>query len=164
MPWVAVLALIGTLSIAGLAAAQRLRFRVAAVAVLSYLLRRFPHAFINMLIPLGAAALALTVALAAYVMVKFYGVIFLGQPREASLVDAHDANWLERLGLGWLAFGMHPDRRAAAACTACGGYGHRQAAGPDVSPSSLSGGLRRSRRSRLPTAALSYLPGSRRRR
>ena len=50
-------------------------------------------------------ALALTAALAAYVMVKFYGVIFLGQPREAELVNAHDANWLERLGLGWLALG-----------------------------------------------------------
>jgi NADH:ubiquinone oxidoreductase subunit 5 (subunit L)/multisubunit Na+/H+ antiporter MnhA subunit len=58
-----------------------------------------------MLIPLGAAALALTVALAAYVMVKFYGVIFLGKPREASLEQAHDANWLERIGLAWLAVG-----------------------------------------------------------
>ena len=44
-----------------------------------------------MLIPLGAAALALTAALAAYVMVKFYGVIFLGQPREPALLQAHDA-------------------------------------------------------------------------
>jgi hypothetical protein len=58
-----------------------------------------------MLIPLGAAALALAVALSAYVMVKFYGVIFLGQPREPSLVSARDANWLERLGLIWLAAG-----------------------------------------------------------
>jgi hydrogenase-4 component B len=66
---------------------------------------QLPHAFINMLIPLGAAALALTVALAAYVMVKFYGVIFLGQPREAPLAQAHDANWLERIGLAWLAAG-----------------------------------------------------------
>jgi len=54
---------------------------------------------------LGAAVLALTVALAAYVMVKFYGIIFLGQPREPALEDAHDANWLERLGLAWLALG-----------------------------------------------------------
>jgi hypothetical protein len=58
-----------------------------------------------MLIPLGAAALALTFALAAYVMVKFYGVIFLGKARESSLVDAHDANWLERAGLAWLSLG-----------------------------------------------------------
>jgi hypothetical protein len=42
-----------------------------------------PHPFINMLLPLGAALLALAAALAGYVMVKFFGVIFLGQPREA---------------------------------------------------------------------------------
>jgi hydrogenase-4 component B len=36
----------------------------------------------NMLMPLGASLLALTAALAAYVMVKFYGVVFLGQMRE----------------------------------------------------------------------------------
>ena len=36
-------------------------------------------------------ALVLAAALAAYVMVKFFGVIFLGQPREANLAYAHDA-------------------------------------------------------------------------
>jgi formate hydrogenlyase subunit 3/multisubunit Na+/H+ antiporter MnhD subunit len=104
MPWVASLALVGTLSIAGLPPFNGF--------VSEWLLRQaflfttqIPHTFVNMLIPLGAASLALTAALAAYVMVKFYGVIFLGQPREASLVNAHDANWLERLGLGWLALG-----------------------------------------------------------
>ncbi|HET6982536.1 MAG TPA: hypothetical protein VFI53_10350, partial [Myxococcaceae bacterium] len=66
---------------------------------------QIPHSFINMLIPLGAAALALTVALAGYVMVKFYGVIFLGQPREESLHEAHHPGWLERIGLAWLAVG-----------------------------------------------------------
>ncbi len=104
MPWVASLALVGTLSIAGLPPFNG--FVSEWLLLQSFLFTpQIPHAFINMLIPLGAAALALTVALAAYVMVKFYGVIFLGQPREASLVNAHDANWLERLGLGWLAFG-----------------------------------------------------------
>ena len=44
-------------------------------------------------------------ALAAYVMVKFFGVIFLGQPREAGLKNAHDANRLEKAGLVWLAAG-----------------------------------------------------------
>jgi hypothetical protein len=33
-----------------------------------------------MMLPLGAALVALSAALAAYVMVKFFGVIFLGQP------------------------------------------------------------------------------------
>jgi formate hydrogenlyase subunit 3/multisubunit Na+/H+ antiporter MnhD subunit len=104
MPWVATLALIGTLAIAGLPPLNG--FVSEWLLLQSFLFTpQIPHAFINMLVPLGAAALALTVALAAYVMVKFYGVIFLGQPREASLVNAHDANWLERLGLGWLALG-----------------------------------------------------------
>jgi hypothetical protein len=61
--------------------------------------------FINMLLPLGAAVIALAAALAAYVMVKFFGVIFLGQPREPSLARAHDAGVLERIGLVWLAMG-----------------------------------------------------------
>lgn len=104
MPWVATLALVGTLAIAGLPPLNG--FVSEWLLLQSFLFTpQLPHAFLNMLIPLGAAALALIVALAAYVMVKFYGVIFLGQPREASLVHAHDANWLERLGLGWLAFG-----------------------------------------------------------
>ena len=104
MPWVASLALIGTLSIAGLPPFNG--FVSEWLLLQSFLFTpQIPHAFVNMLIPLGAAALALTAALAAYVMVKFYGVIFLGQPREAALFEAHDANWLERLGLGWLAAG-----------------------------------------------------------
>lgn len=104
MPWVATLALVGTLSIAGLPPFNG--FVSEWLLLQSFLFTpQIPSSFINMLIPLGAAALALTAALAAYVMVKFFGVIFLGQPREAELVNAHDANWLERLGLGWLALG-----------------------------------------------------------
>lgn len=104
MPWVAALALVGTLSIAGLPPLNG--FVSEWLLLQSFLFTpQIPHPFINMLVPLGAAVLALTVALAAYVMVKFYGVIFLGTPREASLVDAHDAGWLERLGLAWLALG-----------------------------------------------------------
>jgi hypothetical protein len=38
-------------------------------------------------------------------MVKFYGVIFLGQPREANLAYAHDAGPFERVALCWLAAG-----------------------------------------------------------
>jgi hypothetical protein len=56
-----------------------------------------------MLVPVAAAVIALSVALAAYVMVKFYGVIFLGQPREKVLEHAHDAGIWERIGMGWLA-------------------------------------------------------------
>ena len=104
MPWVATCALIGTLAIAGLPPLNG--FVSEWLLLQSFLFSpQIPHPFVNMLVPLGAAALALTVALAAYVMVKFYGVIFLGQSRETSLRQAHDANWWERLGLAWLALG-----------------------------------------------------------
>ena len=35
-------------------------------------------------------------------MVKFFGIIFLGQPREQKLHEAHDADGWERVGFGWL--------------------------------------------------------------
>jgi formate hydrogenlyase subunit 3/multisubunit Na+/H+ antiporter MnhD subunit len=104
MPWVASMALVGTLAVAGLPPLNG--FVSEWLLLQSFLFTpQIPHAFVNMLVPLGAAVLALTAALAAYVMVKFYGVVYLGQPREASLAEAHDAGWLERIGLAWLALG-----------------------------------------------------------
>jgi hydrogenase-4 component B len=104
MPWVAWLALIGTLAIAGL---PPLNGFVSEWLLLQAFLftPQIPQPFANMMVPLGAAALALTAALAGYVMVKFYGVIFLGQMREPQLTHAHDCGRLERVGLLWLAAG-----------------------------------------------------------
>ncbi len=104
MPWVAWLALVGTLAIAGL---PPLNGFVSEWLLLQAFLftPSLPQSFINMLVPLAAAALVLAVALAAYVMVKFYGVIFLGQPREPNLAYAQDPGWLERVALAWFAFG-----------------------------------------------------------
>jgi hydrogenase-4 component B len=104
MPWVAWLTLIGALAIAGL---PPLNGFVSEWLLLQAFLSAYqvPKPFIGMLLPLGAAVIALAAALAGYVMVKFYGVIFLGQPREAALERAHDAGRLERIGMGWLAAG-----------------------------------------------------------
>ena len=104
MPWVAWLALVGTLAIAGL---PPLNGFVSEWLLLQAFLftPSLPQSFINMLVPLAAAALVLAVALAAYVMVKFYGVIFLGQPREPKLAYAQDPGWLERVALVWFALG-----------------------------------------------------------
>ncbi len=104
MPWVAWLALVGTLAIAGL---PPLNGFVSEWLLLQAFLftPSLPQSFVNMLVPLAAAALVLAVALAAYVMVKFYGIVFLGRPREANLAYAHDAGWLERAALTWLAAG-----------------------------------------------------------
>lgn len=102
MPWVAALTLIGALALAGLPPLNG--FVSEWLLLQSFLFAdEIPRAFVNLLLPLGAAVVALCAALAAYVMVKFYGVIFLGQPRESSLAHAHDCGLLERLGLGWLA-------------------------------------------------------------
>jgi formate hydrogenlyase subunit 3/multisubunit Na+/H+ antiporter MnhD subunit len=104
MPWVAWLTLVGALAISGL---PPLNGFVSEWLLLQAFLfaHEVPHTFVNMLLPMGAALLVLAAALAAYVMVKFFGVIFLGQPREPSLQQAHDAGLLERLGLLWLAAG-----------------------------------------------------------
>jgi hypothetical protein len=58
-----------------------------------------------MLIPVVAALIALVAALAGYTMVKFYGISFLGRPREEKLSDAHDAGTWEKIGTAWLAIG-----------------------------------------------------------
>ena len=102
MPWVAWLALVGTLAIAGL---PPLNGFVSEWLLLQAFLftPSLPQSFVNMLVPVAAAALVLAVALAAYVMVKFYGVVFLGRPREANLAYAQDAGTFERIALVWLA-------------------------------------------------------------
>ena len=104
MPWVAWLALVGTLACAGL---PPLNGFVSEWLLLQAFLftPTLPQSFINMLVPLAAAAVVLAAALAAYVMVKFYGVIFLGRPREPNLAYAHDAGPFERIALVWFGAG-----------------------------------------------------------
>lgn len=102
MPWAAWLMLVGVLAIAGLPPLNG--FVSEWLLLQAFLLSPgLPNDYINMLVPVAAAVVALAAALAAYVMVKFYGVIFLGQHREAALAGAHDAGMWERLGMGWLA-------------------------------------------------------------
>jgi len=104
MPWVAWSALIGALAIAGL---PPLNGFVSEWLLLQAFLftPTLPQSFINMLVPLAAAALVLVAALGAYVMVKFYGVVFLGRPREPHLAHAQDAGHFERVALAWFATG-----------------------------------------------------------
>ena len=102
MPWVAWLALVGVLASAGLPPLNG--FISEWLLLQSFLFTSsLPHGYLNMLLPAFAAAVALVAALGAFVMVKFFGIIFLGQPREEKLASAHDADHLERIGLFWLA-------------------------------------------------------------
>lgn len=104
MPWTAWLTLIGALAIAGLPPLNG--FVSEWLLLQAFLLTPgLNQPYLNMVIPVAAAAVALAAALAAYVMVKFFGVVFLGQPRDAKLHHAHEASWPERLGMLWLAIG-----------------------------------------------------------
>ena len=102
MPWVALLALVGALAAAGLPPLN-------AFASEWLLLQAFlqtpglKNTYLNMLIPLASAAFVLAAALASYIMVKFFGVIFLGQPREEKLAEAHDPPLPERFAMLYLA-------------------------------------------------------------
>ena len=101
MPWVAWCALVGTIAISGL---PPLNGFVSEWLLLQAFLftPELPRGYVNMLVPVAAAAVALTAALSGYVMVKFYGVVFLGQAREARLAAAHDAFPAQKGALAWL--------------------------------------------------------------
>ncbi len=104
MPWTAWLALVGVLSAAGLPLFAGF---VAEWLILQAFLftPNLPQDLLNLLLPVLSAVIALVTALSAYTMVKFYGIIFLGQPREPGLLKARDAGSRERWGMGLLALG-----------------------------------------------------------
>jgi len=112
MPWVAWATLVGALASAGLPPLGG--FVAEWLLLQSFLFAPgLPNSFLNMLIPVAAALIALVAALAGYTMVKFFGVVFLGRPREDKLREAHDAGGWERLGMlllvaGCVALGLAP--------------------------------------------------------
>jgi len=104
MPWVAWPTLVGALACAGLPPFGG--FVAEWMLLQSFLFTTgLPNGFLDMLVPVMAALIALIAALSGYTMVKYFGVIFLGQPREESLSHAHDAGSWERLGMSWLVAG-----------------------------------------------------------
>jgi len=104
MPRVGWVVLVGTLASAGLPPLSG--FVSEWLLLQSFLFTPgLPHPVLNMLIPVVAALIALVAALAGYTMVKFFGVVFLGQPREEKLAQASDAGRWEHAGMWWLAAG-----------------------------------------------------------
>ena len=112
MPNLAWIMLVGTLALAGLPPLNG--FVSEWLMLQAFLLSPgLPQAYINMLVPIAAAALVLVAALAGFMMVKFYGVIFLGQPRDARIGIVHDAGLWERIGMlcmvvGCIVLGIFP--------------------------------------------------------
>ena len=104
MPWVAWMTLAGVLASAGLPPLGG--FVAEWLLLQSFLFTPgLPNSFLNMLIPAVTALIALVAALAGYTMVKFFGIVFLGQPREDTLAQAPDAGPWERAGMVWLVLG-----------------------------------------------------------
>jgi formate hydrogenlyase subunit 3/multisubunit Na+/H+ antiporter MnhD subunit len=104
MPWVAWTTLVGVIACAGLPPSNG--FASEWLLLQSFLFTGgLPNPYLKMLVPVFAAGVVLVAALSGYVMVKFFGVIFLGRPREERLAQAQDAGGLERIGLAWLGTG-----------------------------------------------------------
>lgn len=104
MPWVAWPTLVGVLACAGLPPFGG--FVAEWLLLQSFLFTTgLPSSFLDMLVPVMAALIALIAALSGFTMVKYFGVVFLGQPREEKLKSAHDAGPWERLGMLWLVTG-----------------------------------------------------------
>jgi hydrogenase-4 component B len=104
MPWVAWTTLIGVIASAGLPPTNG--FASEWLLLQSFLFTGgLPNPYLKMLVPVFAAGVVLVAALGGYVMVKFFGVVFLGRPREERLAEAKDAGALQRLGLAWLTSG-----------------------------------------------------------
>lgn len=102
MPWTAWAMLVGVAASAGLPPSSG--FVSEWLLVQSFLFTPgLPDSVLGMTVPLVAALVALTAALAGYAMVKFFGIVFLGRPREAKLERARDASPWERIAFGWFA-------------------------------------------------------------
>ncbi len=98
MPWTAALFLVGCVSISALPPFNG--FVSEWLTFQAFLLSPgLPNPLLKLLIPLGAALLALTGALAAACFVKAFGVTFLGHWRGHHNPSVHEANWPMRFGM-----------------------------------------------------------------
>ena len=98
MPWTAALFLIGCVSISALPpfngfVSEWLTFQAFLLSP------SLPSPLLKLLIPMGAALLALTGALAAACFVKAFGVTFLGHWRGHHRPNVHEADWFMRMGM-----------------------------------------------------------------
>jgi len=98
MPWTAVLFLIGCVSISALPpfngfVSEWLTFQAFLLSP------SLPAPILKLLMPIGAAILALTGALAAACFVKAFGVTFLGRWRGHHKPKIQEVNWPMRIGM-----------------------------------------------------------------
>ncbi|MCL5980208.1 MAG: hydrogenase 4 subunit B [Gammaproteobacteria bacterium] len=100
MPQTAFFMLVGVLAIAGLPPLNG--FVSEWLLLQAFLLApALPQSTLSAVLPLAASGVVLSAALAAYAMVKFYGISFLGQPR--AHLPVHETGRWERSAMGLLA-------------------------------------------------------------
>lgn len=102
MPWTSSLFLIGCISISALPpfngfVSEWLTFQAFLLST------ALPNTLLNLIIPLGAAMLALAAALAAMCFVKAFGITFLGQWRGRHNPNIHEVDWFMKTGMGMTA-------------------------------------------------------------
>ncbi|MEW5746517.1 MAG: hydrogenase 4 subunit B [Nitrospirota bacterium] len=102
MPWTSVLFLIGCVSISALPpfngfVSEWLTFQAFLLSP------SLPAPLLKLLMPVGAALLALTGALAAAAFVKAFGITFLGHWRGPHKPRVREAGWSMRIGMGMAA-------------------------------------------------------------
>jgi formate hydrogenlyase subunit 3/multisubunit Na+/H+ antiporter MnhD subunit len=98
MPWTAALFLVGCISISALPpfngfVSEWLLFQAFLLSP------SLPSPLMKLFMPLAAALLALTAALAAATFVKAFGVSFLGQWRGQHQLKVHETDWSMRAGM-----------------------------------------------------------------
>jgi len=109
MPWTALFFLIGAASISGLPPTNGFVSEWLTFQSL-FLSFQLPDLLMKIMVPIGAAMLALTGALAVACFAKAFGISFLAMPRSSHAREAKEVAWSMRAGMGLL----------AAACLALG--------------------------------------------
>ena len=112
MPWTALFFLIGAVSISGLPPTNGFVSEWLTFQSL-FLSFQIPELLMKIMVPIGAAMLALTGALAVACFAKAFGITFLAMGRSQHAKDAKEASWPMLAGMGLmaaacLAFGVAP--------------------------------------------------------
>ncbi len=102
MPWTAVFFLIGAVSISALPPSNGFVSEWLTFQSL-FLSFQIPDLLLKIILPIGAAMLALTGVLAMACFAKAFGISFLAMPRSAHAREAKEVPWTMRIGMGAMA-------------------------------------------------------------
>jgi hydrogenase-4 component B len=102
MPWTAAFFLIGAVSISALPPSNGFVSEWLTFQSL-FLSFQIPDVLMKIMLPIGAAMLALTGVLAMACFAKAFGISFLAMPRSAHAREAQEVPWTMRIGMGAMA-------------------------------------------------------------